>query len=367
MSNDLVETTNQNLPMSPELVKNQVNQIQEIMSSVMKKDEHFGKIPGCGDKMVLFKSGAEKLNLTFRLLPKYEIVMRDLDGGHREYEIITSLYNPNGQFMGQGVGMCSTMESKYRYRNGERICPTCGKAAIIKGKAEYGGGWVCFKRKDGCGEKFPDGAKEIETQVTGKNENPDIADTYNTVEKMAKKRSYVDCTITVTAASDIFAQDIEDIDDNQNASNGKNPPDEQTKKDNETRDETDVRHRLEIKAGLKLLSGIKKGDGANDVQFKMMGDLLYEFSTYKLPDDSIYPGVRTTVDMSGLPLTIVTGKVRKAIKDMEPPKEVTEGSEPESTENVNENNDEGAEHNQPPVEEVANKSNTEVPDEALPE
>lgn len=37
------------------------------------------------------------------------------------------------------------------------ICPACGKDAIIKGKAEWGGGWVCFKKKGGCGLKWPEG------------------------------------------------------------------------------------------------------------------------------------------------------------------------------------------------------------------
>lgn len=35
-------------------------------------------------------------------------------------------------------------------------CPTCGANAIIKGKEEYGGGWLCFKKKGGCGDKFTD-------------------------------------------------------------------------------------------------------------------------------------------------------------------------------------------------------------------
>ena len=34
------------------------------------------------------------------------------------------------------------------------VCPTCGKDAIIKGKEEYGGGWLCYKAKGGCGAKF---------------------------------------------------------------------------------------------------------------------------------------------------------------------------------------------------------------------
>ena len=37
-----------------------------------------------------------------------------------------------------------------------RICPECGEQAVIKGKAEYGGGFVCWKARGGCGTKFPD-------------------------------------------------------------------------------------------------------------------------------------------------------------------------------------------------------------------
>jgi hypothetical protein len=35
-------------------------------------------------------------------------------------------------------------------------CPNCGKDAVIKGKPEYGGGWVCYSKKGGCGAKFTD-------------------------------------------------------------------------------------------------------------------------------------------------------------------------------------------------------------------
>ena len=39
---------------------------------------------------------------------------------------------------------------------GSKTCPECGAAAIIVGKPEYGGGWVCYKAKGGCGTKFLD-------------------------------------------------------------------------------------------------------------------------------------------------------------------------------------------------------------------
>jgi hypothetical protein len=116
------------------------------------------------------------------------------------------------------------MESKYRFRGGARKCPKCGKETIIKGKAEYGGGWLCFVKKGGCGFKWPDGAAEIESQSVEKVENENPADHYNTVLKMAKKRAFVDATITATAASDIFTQDIGDDESETVPENAQNAP-----------------------------------------------------------------------------------------------------------------------------------------------
>ena len=37
----------------------------------------------------------------------------------------------------------------------EQTCPECGDSkSVIKGKAEYGGGYLCFKKKGGCGAKW---------------------------------------------------------------------------------------------------------------------------------------------------------------------------------------------------------------------
>lgn len=193
-------------------VTEQVRVIQEVMGALMHEGEHFGIIPGCGDKPVLLKAGAEKLSLLFRLAPRFDVDQTDFPGGHREYRVTCNLYHIATQaFCGQGVGLCSTMETKYRWRQASRHCPTCGTDAIIKGKAEYGGGWICFAKKGGCGAKFKESDPEILSQPIGRAENEDLADVYNTVLKMAKKRAHVDAILTATAASDIFAQDIEDL------------------------------------------------------------------------------------------------------------------------------------------------------------
>jgi len=190
----------------------QVRTIQEVMQSVMKPGEHYGVIPGT-KKETLLKPGAEKLCLTFRLAPSYSVETVPLDGGHREQIVTCTLTHiETGRVFGEGLGSCSTMESKYRWRQAQRKCPGCEKdGTIIKGKREYGGGWLCFAKKGGCGGKWPDGAREIESQSTDKVENPDIADCYNTVLKMSKKRAHVDAVLTATGASDIFAQDLEDL------------------------------------------------------------------------------------------------------------------------------------------------------------
>jgi hypothetical protein len=118
---------------------------------------------------------------------------------------------PSGMKLGEGVGTCSTMESKYRWRKGGgRECPECGSsAALLKSKQKPE--WFCWAKKGGCGETFALDDKRITEQSVERVENPDIADSWNTVLKMAKKRAQVDATLTATGASDLLTQDLEDI------------------------------------------------------------------------------------------------------------------------------------------------------------
>jgi len=195
-------------------VMEQSNKIQDLMKQALKEGQHYGIIPGT-KKQSLLKPGAEKINFLFRIgTGDLQVTRTDLPEGHREITIKTPMVHiPTGTIIAYGVGSCSTMESKYRYRQASRICPKCGKDAIIKGRENYGGGWLCYGKKGGCGAKWSDDAKEITGQEVGQIENKDIADVYNTVLKMAAKRSYVDGTIKASAASDFFTQDVEDMED----------------------------------------------------------------------------------------------------------------------------------------------------------
>lgn len=190
--------------------------IENLMVRVMKKDEHYGLIPGCGDKNVLLKPGAEKICYHFGLAPTYDVTKTEMPGGHREYEIICTLtHRPTGQAVGQGIGSCSTMESKWRFRKAGRKCPVCGtEGSIIKGKEEFGGGWICWKTNNGCGAKFKANDEAITSQQVGRIEHDNPADYYNTCLKMGKKRAFLDATLSSTAASDLFNQDVEEMVEN---------------------------------------------------------------------------------------------------------------------------------------------------------
>jgi hypothetical protein len=190
-----------------------VDKIRTVRDRVMKDGAHYGRIPGI-DKPTLLKPGAEILCLTFQLGPTFTTDERSLAGGHREVvATCTLVHQPTGAAVGAGLGSCSTLEAKYAYRTMSRRCPTCGKASIIAGKEQYGGGWICWKKKAGCGAKFSHADPAITSQLSGRVPNPDLADQYNTVLKMATKRALVAAVLMVTGASELFTQDVEDLAD----------------------------------------------------------------------------------------------------------------------------------------------------------
>ena len=142
----------------------QAEKIHQAMTRAMEEGIHFGKIPGT-PKPTLFKAGAEKLCLLFRMDPQYASTDTTLEGDHLTVKSKCTLWHiPTGQRLGSGEGSCSTRESKYAYRKRE-------------------------------GRRVP---------------NPDVADQWNTVLKMANKRALVAAVLNVTGTSDVFSQDLED-------------------------------------------------------------------------------------------------------------------------------------------------------------
>lgn len=169
-------------------IRAQVNRIQEVMKEVMKADTHYGVIPGT-KKPTLYKAGAEKILATFRLAAEPEVDDLSTADEYR-YRVRVRLISPSGIALGSGVGEAGTNEEKYKWRRA--IC-----------NEEYDA-----TEEDRRRVKYSKWQGKVQTTKQVRTEPADLA---NTVLKMAKKRALIDATLTATAASDCFTQDIEDL------------------------------------------------------------------------------------------------------------------------------------------------------------
>lgn len=135
---------------------NKITQFQKVVQTQLKQNHDFGVIPGT-PKPTLLKPGAEKLLMLLGLRSQFEIAdsTRDFDKGFFQYQVKCKLYHGD-MLVTEGLGSCNNRERKY-----------------IK-------------------------------------MDPYTMD--NTVLKMAKKRALVDAALLVGSLSDIFTQDLEDMD-----------------------------------------------------------------------------------------------------------------------------------------------------------
>ena len=203
--------------LSIELAVERYSAVTEFVSRVLRNDVDYGVIPGT-EKRTLLKPGAEKLTTFFGLSTRFELLERIEDwtgeqhGGEPFFYYLYRCQLHRGDLLvAEADGSCNSRETKYRWREARRVCPACSQAAIIKGREEYGGGWLCFKKQGGCGAKYRDGDEAIESQPTGRVPNPDIADQVNTIQKMAQKRALIASVLIAVNASEFFTQDVEDF------------------------------------------------------------------------------------------------------------------------------------------------------------
>lgn len=133
-----------------------INNFQQVVRANLNQNSDFGIIPDT-PKPTLLKPGAEKILMMMGLQSQFEIAdsTRDWEQGFFQYQIRCKLIK-NDILITEGLGACNSKEKKYL------------KAS------------------------------------------PYDAD--NTVLKMAKKRALVDAALMVGSLSDIFTQDLDDID-----------------------------------------------------------------------------------------------------------------------------------------------------------
>ena len=201
MQNEVYDVAvRESTPLTAAQIKAQVNLIQEVMQAVMKKDVHYGVIPGT-PKPTLYKAGAEKILSTFRIGVEPETEdLSNYETAH--YRVKAKGFDQKtGALLGVGVGECSSDEEKYKWRR-----PVCDEEF---NETPDDRKRIVWKRGSGNNTNYQQ--KQIRT-------NP--ADVANTILKMAKKRAQIDLTLTVTAASDVFDQDLEDLPEELRQENG---------------------------------------------------------------------------------------------------------------------------------------------------
>lgn len=130
--------------------------IDSIIATNLKAGIDYAVIPGCGRKPALLKAGAEHLAAIYdyRSISKIVHRLEDYQQSFVLYEVETTIFDRNNNIVATGLGSCNSRERKYA---------------------------------------------RIDFAI------------FNTVLKMAKKRSYVDAILTACHASGTFTQDIEDI------------------------------------------------------------------------------------------------------------------------------------------------------------
>jgi hypothetical protein len=220
-----------------------LDKIREVQKRAMSEGTDYGVIPGTERKVkdssgkdvdisprTLLKAGAEKLCVLFNLDAQFT-------GDGNSEQMVTKTYEVNGKTekvehlivkryctiysqasgarLGGASAMCSTLESKYQFRKGQRFCPKCNKPALIHTKRNPND-WWCSKYMDGCSENFQGDDPRIVNQQVGDIPNLKVADQFNTAIRIAEKRALVASVRLVTGASAIFDEEMpdEDVDAN---------------------------------------------------------------------------------------------------------------------------------------------------------
>ncbi len=202
-----------------------ITQFQQVIQNTLHQNHDYGIIPGT-DKPTLLKPGAEKILMMMGLRSEFEIVdsTRDFEKGFFQYQVRCKLLKGD-MVITEGLGACNTRERKYLKMD------------------------------------------------------PYTMD--NTVLKMAKKRALVDAALLVASLSDVFTQDIEDMD-----LNGQQTNDQKVYTDQDG---------TISKAQAKRMFALAKGK--TDIVRKVLNDYGYERSEQvkKLEYDEICDKIQILV------------------------------------------------------------------------
>ena len=187
------------LEMTAETLRHQLDEerkmravLNEYVKEAMKPGHHYYSFKE-GDRPALTQEGAHNLCSIFKAIIGPPAIEKDYhEDGHLTVTAHVEVFNQAGERVAAGDGICSTRESKYAYR--------------WAWDNEVGG-------MDVSGLKKQSGSKNGRTWTKYQIPNPDLADLYNTVLKMAVKRAKVAAVRQMPLVSELFVDDLEGDDD----------------------------------------------------------------------------------------------------------------------------------------------------------
>jgi len=168
--------------------------LNHIFRSIMQSGTDYGVVPGT-EKPTLLKPGAELLRRAFGYTyTEEESGVEDLEKGIFFYKVKVHFFR-DGVEIGTGIGSCNNMETRYASR------------WVFDSDVPAGMEIAGLKYRDRDSRKTGKSYRQylIEPSLNEK------ATQANTILKMAKKRAFVDGILSLTGASRIFTQDVEDL------------------------------------------------------------------------------------------------------------------------------------------------------------
>ena len=166
--------------------------LDAVYRTVMQRGTDYDTLLG-SPKPILLKPGAELLAHHFGLVADTKIVNSverlDQEVPYFQYDAECRLYNPKGEFVGNGVGTCNTGEPQYTY-------VWVPLEDLPKG----------FKNPEDLQTREDGGTTRYRVPLT----REEAFGLVNTVRKKAGKRAFVDAVLRVTSSSRIFTQDVKE-------------------------------------------------------------------------------------------------------------------------------------------------------------
>lgn len=159
------------------------NELRDLIAATLQENRDYGKVPGA-ERPFLYKAGAERINVAYGIVATFTLVESEVD-----HDVVRTWVKRKkvwrNQFQGdrEFTWQEETGEARGLYRYVWKCQLVDRQTGVVVGE----GVGTCSSLES----KYCDRPQEVE----------------NTIAKMGKKRAYVDATLTTFGLSDQFTQD----------------------------------------------------------------------------------------------------------------------------------------------------------------